>query len=87
MSQYSNPYKIEKIGLMIKCKCFNGDESLLNKFTVRGNVTIEEMEGVTERLRSIDSDIEKWEAIDKVRELKDYYCKADQETREVIKKN
>lgn len=79
MRRQTNPYRIERIGLLMKYKCFDADHALLNEFTVRGKVAIKEIEGVTERLNSIQSDITKWDAIDKTKELKEYYQSVDED--------
>lgn len=85
MRRQTNPYRIEKIGLLMKYRCFDADQSLLNKFTVRGKVTIEQIEKVAQRLNSIEADIAKWDAIDKARELKEHHQGADKDTQETIK--
>ncbi|ASA22658.1 hypothetical protein [Paenibacillus donghaensis] len=80
-----NPYELEKIILMMKMRTLNGDGSYLNKFTIRSRTTIEDVENAANRLSNINKDIQKWDAIHKVKELKEYYNIADDETKNIIK--
>jgi hypothetical protein len=67
-----NPYRHEKIQIMLNYKTIDGDQSLLNTFAVRKRITIGDLIDGYKRLTSIDADIERWEMREKLLEIDEY---------------
>lgn len=67
-----NPYRHEKIRIMMNYKTIDGDYSLLNSFAVRKRITIGDLIDGYKRLATIDADIERWEMREKLLEIDEY---------------
>lgn len=81
----TNPYAIERIQMIIDRKTLDGDQSLCNEFASRARVTIGDMEKAYERWETIGADVDAWEIVDLVDEIKVRYGESSAEVQEKVK--